>query len=90
MAVSAYIVDWIFWLQGVRSEKLAWSLVASLSAETPRARRSIRRDGGCRWIRGEVGAERRQLIAGAYRVPAEVKIKWHEARPFGGTTAASH
>lgn len=49
---------------------------------------SIGRDGGCRWIRGEPGAERRQLIAGAYRVPAEVKIKWHEARPFGGTTAA--
>lgn len=33
----------------------------------------------------QVGAERRQLIAGAYRAPAEVKIKRHEARPFGGT-----
>lgn len=45
--------------------------------------------GGGRWIRGEVGAERRQLIAGAYRTPAEVKIKRHEARPFGGTVVES-
>jgi len=35
------------------------------------------------------GAERRQLIAGAYRTPAEVKIKRHEARPFGGTMVES-
>lgn len=34
--------------------------------------------------RSKSGAERRQLIAGAYRAPAEVKIKRHEARPFGG------
>lgn len=46
--------------------------------------------GGGRWIRGEVGAERRQLIAGAYGTPAEVKIKRHEARPFGGTMVESH
>lgn len=42
-----------------------------------------------RWIRGEVGAERPQLIADAYRAPAEVKIKRHEARLFGGTMVES-